>query len=158
MDTNIWIHLHDGNLLAEAFEVPFEFVSPDVIVAELEPGDPTGEALLELGLRQITLAPEAVMRVAALAAEYTAPSVNDLFALVLAEQLGVPLLTGDGHLRNVAHLLDMQVAGVLWLLDKLVDDGITGPGRAADALQAMLSKGARLPERECRARLRRWHA
>lgn len=158
VDANIWIHLHDGNLLAEAFELPFEFVSPDVIVAELAPGEPTGETLLELGLRQITLAPESVMRIAALATQYTAPSVNDLFALVLAEQLGVPLLTGDGHLRNLAHLLDMQVAGVLWLLDGLIDHSIIKPPRAADSLIVMLDNRARLPEEECRERLRRWRA
>lgn len=154
MDTNVWIHLHFGRLLPELFELPYGFVSPDVIVGELQ--EPDGERLLGLGLSQESLGAESVVRVETLAGVHRKPGVNDLFALVLAQDLGAPLLTGDGDLRDAAVAEGVRVVGVLWLLDRLVEHRIVESSRAADALEVMLQHGARLPENECAQRLRSW--
>lgn len=69
---------------------------------------------------------------------------------------GYPLLTGDGKLRKPATKDGIQVFGVLWLLDQIVTHALIPSIRAADALEAMLQHGARLPQAECHQRLQRW--
>lgn len=67
-----------------------------------------------------------------------------------------PLLTGDGKLRKQATKDGLQVFGVLWLLDQLLEQSVISNSRAAIALESMLKHGARLPLAECTSRLQRW--
>lgn len=92
----------------------------------------------------------------ALAAVHRRPSVNDLFAFVVARAEGAMLLTGDGALRELAESEGMAVHGTLWMLDELVRRAVVRPEQAADGLERIIKYGRRLPERECRRRIRRW--
>jgi hypothetical protein len=74
----------------------------------------------------------------------------------LAQQKGLPRLTGNGGLRKQASRDGVKVLGVFWLLDQLVELGIVTAARAAEALNAMLQHGARLPLAECQQRLAKW--
>lgn len=84
------------------------------------------------------------------------PSPNDLAALALAKSRGATLLTGDAPLREAAATEGVTVHGVLWLLDMLVAKAAITPEIAAAALDAILADGSRLPDHECRQRLRAW--
>lgn len=66
------------------------------------------------------------------------------------------LLTGDLKLRNSAKQTDVEVRGVLWVLDELLERERITKHQAADALVAMLAGGAFLPPADCRSRLDRW--
>ncbi len=154
VDTNILIDFHRGGLLGALFALPLSFVAPDVIAAEME--RPDGQALLAQGLQSISLSGEEVAVVAALATVHRRPSVNDLFALVVARAEGAMLLTGDGALRELAESEGTTVHGALWLLDELVRLEIIGPKKATQSLERMLAAGSRLPQKECRRRMRRW--
>ncbi|MBC7345411.1 MAG: DUF3368 domain-containing protein [Clostridia bacterium] len=153
-DTNIWIDLHHGRLVAQLFELHYKFVAPDVIIAELD--EPPGHFLLSLGLQQCSLSGEQVAQVESLAKKYRGPSPKDLFALVLAKDLKAILLTGDRLLCKAAEAEGVTVHGTLWILDMLITRRIILPREAAAALRKMLSSGSRLPEQECQARLKRW--
>jgi hypothetical protein len=48
------------------------------------------------------------------------------------------------------------VSGLLWLLDQMVEAGVIPRRKARLSLQAILDRGARLPEDECTARLCAW--
>jgi predicted nucleic acid-binding protein len=154
VDANILIDLHIGGLLRELFRLPFRFVAPDVIVAELH--DPDGGTLVEYGLESEELSGAQVLEVASLLARHRHVSANDLFALVLARTLKVTLLTGDWHLTQVAVQERVPVHGTLWVLDEMVRLGVIAPFQAAQAVEQMLAKGSRLPQAECQERLRRW--
>ena len=154
LDTNVLIDLDRGALLEALFALPLTFVAPDVLIAELE--SPGGRQLVDRGLRSMTLIGAEVVEVMDLAARYLAPSINDLFALVLARGMGLTLLTGDRALRQLAGSQGVSVHGTLWLMDELVRQAVITPMEAAEALERMLESGRRLPEAECRARLRRW--
>jgi hypothetical protein len=154
VDTNILIDFDRGDLLEALFGLPAVFLAPDVIVAEL--GEPDGQRLQALGLESVSLAGEQVIEVMEMAAVHRAPSVNDLFALVLARARAALLLTGDGALRRLAESEGLEVHGTLWLLDELVRLAIVTPVQAAEGLECMLRRDSRLPEGECRRRLRRW--
>jgi rRNA-processing protein FCF1 len=154
VDTNVLIDFYRGEVLEALLALPFTFLVPDVIVAELEV--PDGRQLLARGLQSASLTGEQVAVVMDLASLYRAPSINDLFALVLARTRAAMLLTGDSALRELAESEGITVHGTLWLLDELVRLAILNPEQAAEGLARMLARGSRLPERECRLRIERW--
>ena len=59
-------------------------------------------------------------------------SIHDGFAFALAEgRPGCILLTDDGGLRRLAEENDIEVHGVLWVIDEIHANGLaTAPGRA----------------------------
>jgi predicted nucleic acid-binding protein len=154
VDTNVLIDLHRGGIVEQFFALPFEFVSPDVIIAELE--EPDGRALELLGLISAELGSDQVLEVDFLWEHNLDIAVNDIFALVLASHAGLPLLTGDRRLRVLADKHRVTVHGTFWILDEMVGHSILTKGQAAHALRRMLDAGSRLPPTECAQRLRLW--
>ena len=153
-DTNIWIDFGHAGLLDALFALPFTFVSTDFVVEELSYPDPLG--LRERGLVVEGLSAPDVQRLFALMAEHGNSSLADVSCYLVAKDQGHPLLTGDGRLRKQAIKDGLQVHGTLWLLDQLVAHGVVAPAQTADALQAMLDAGARLPPQECAQRMTAW--
>lgn len=154
VDTSVIIDLHTGKVLASFFKLPYRFVTPDAIIAELL--EPEGKLLIEFGLRQEELLGVQILEVMRLTSAYRQPSVNDLFALVLAKGLYAPLLTNDKNLRKAALQEEVTVHGTLWILDEMVRLLITSKQQASDALMMMKEKGSRLPQDECDKRLSEW--
>jgi uncharacterized protein YacL len=153
-DTSLWIDLNCGDLLNEAFQLPWQLIAPDVIIGELQ--EPDGSELISRGLGNRELSGGQVTEVFALAVRYRGPSRNDLFALVLAKALNATLLTSDGPLRKAAGQETVSVHGTLWVLDEMIRHHVVTPARAAEALEKMLDSGRRLPKQEASARLKVW--
>ena len=153
-DTNVLIDLYHGNVLNAFFTLPYQFISPDVIIEELD--EPGGKELTHLGLQSGELSGEQLLQVEFLSQHHPNIAVNDLFALVLAADTQLPLLTGDRRLRDLASRHNVRVYGVLWVLDEMVQKGVLKPTQAGIALQAMLQSGSRLPLAECQQRFRLW--
>lgn len=154
-DSNIWIDLHVADLIERAFLLPFDWVAPDVVVAELT--EPPGQSLVQAGLHERELSGPQVQLVVTMAARYIRPSRVDLFALVLAKEIHAMLLTGDRALREAAEQEGVSVHGTLWLLDQIVEvyQLISGL-QAWEALEAMRQARRRLPMSEVEERRRRW--
>ena len=144
VDTNVLIDLHRGLVLTQFFALPYQFMSPD------------GRALIQLGLQTGELSGESVLEVESLSVHHRNIAVNDLFALVLAANTGLTLLTGDNRLRNLAIKHNVHVHGTLWILDEMVEKNTLKSVEARRALQKMLDQGSRLPLGECQTRLRLW--
>ncbi len=154
VDTNIFIDLQRGGIIRQFFALPYEFVSPDVIIAEL--GEPDGTELEGLGLVRAEFSSEQVLEVEFLWDHNQQIAANDIFALVLASHNGLPLLTGDHSLRILAGKHSVIVHGLLWVLDEIVKHNILTKGQAAKALRQLLENGGRLPPAECAQRFRIW--
>ena len=154
VDTSILIDMHIGKIMVHFFKLPYHFIAPDVIIAELH--EPNGTLLLKLGLEQGELTGDQIIEVLQLRKQYNRPSVNDLFALVLAKVLEATLLTNDGSLRKVAEQQGITTHGTLWVLDEIVRLTIITSFQAADALRTMFEKGSRLPIDEYNKRLQKW--
>ena len=154
VDTSLLIDLYIGKIMVDFFKLPFDFVAPDVIVSELH--EPNGKQLMELGLQDRELTGDQILEVILLRKQYRQPSVNDLFALVLARILEATLLTNDGNLRKVAQHEGILTHGTLWVLDEMVQIKIIPPFQAIDALSAMRERGSRFPQDECDKRIRKW--
>lgn len=155
-DANIWIDLAAGGLLEVVFRLPYEFAMADVTFDELQSVDPN--ALSARGLGTLTLDDNGVAEVFRLGPRYHGLKVQDIFALVLCRHGGHWLLTGDKRLRKAADSEGVEVHGILWLLDRLIERQLLSPRQAAAALQAMIAAGARLPESAVRHRLGQWRS
>lgn len=153
-DTNIWIDFQRASLLEALFELPYSFCSTDFVAAELT--EFPIEALTVLGLQIEAFDGAAIGQLVELTQQHNNSSLADVSCYFLAQQTGNPLLTGDGKLRRQAKQDGIEVHGVLWLLDRLIEHLVIDTQTAARGLQAMLDQGARLPKAECEERLQAW--
>jgi len=80
-----------------------------------------------------------------LMAKYPRPSRNDCFALALAANLSLPLLTGDKHLRSATKREGVTVMGSLWLFVEIENHGLVTKESLTIALKKMKDGGRLLP-------------
>jgi hypothetical protein len=153
-DTNIWIDLDNGRILAEVFRLPYQFIIPDFAITEIQ--RPNWEKLLALGLTAHVLDATAMIELSRLRQSHHAISVVDLAAFLLARALNSTLVTGDKHLDVLARTNGIPVHGILWLLDEMVRYEVLPQLQAVNALNLMLEQGARLPWDECQMRFESW--
>lgn len=120
-DASCLIDLQRGRILEVFLELPFEFVIPDVIFDdELLSFTRMEKALLRKHMTIAELDGGGVMRVSEILIDSPALSVHDGFAFVVAEERpGSILLTGDRRLRNIAETEEIEVHGVLWVVQQL---------------------------------------
>ena len=152
-DTNIIIDLDVCGLVQKMFDLPYTFTVPDVLyIEELEEhhGD-----LPAYGLQIKTLGAERVDYAVALQTENIKTNANDLFALALAKQEDCPLLTGDGALRDLAAVEQVEIRGTIWIIEQMLQEGILNPDQAKEAFRAMKDSYRRLPWKEAENMLKR---
>ena len=154
VDTSIIIDLYRGEILAEFFKLPYVFVTADVILEELK--KPDGKLLIEFGLRIDELEGSYVLEIFQLRIIHRKPSVNDLFAFMLAKNLNATLLTNDGSLRKVTQQYKIPVHGILWILDEMVRLDVLLNHQATRALHFICDSGSHLPQDECDKRFSTW--
>ncbi|MCY4182898.1 MAG: hypothetical protein OXF43_08440 [Gammaproteobacteria bacterium] len=155
-DTSVLIDLDRGGLTEEAFRLPYEFAVPDLLyVAEIEKYD--GAELIDLGLRIEELDGPGVN----LALEYRRKrrtlSLPDAFALALASRHSWVLLAGDKELRKLAEAENIECHGVLWLMDRIFENGVVSGAQLRSSLARIAAHPrCRLPQAEVRRRLVRY--
>ena len=152
-DTSVLIDLDRGSLVEPIFRLSFEFTVPDLLY-ERELREHGGPEFVRLGLRVEQLDGDGVSRALGYLRKRRSLSVPDSFALALAKTNGWMLLTGDRRLRELAEEEDVRCHGVLWLLDRMFEHGVTDQ----EDLYVGLGKIAahprcRLPKPEIRKRL-----
>ena len=124
-DTNIWIDLENGRILAEVFRLPYQFFTADFAMPEfIHPG---WDTLLGLGLQTHELGSESMLELSQLTQIHNHLSVVDLAALLLAKTMGASLVTGDRRLNELARAQGLPVHGVLWVLDEMVKYQVLAP-------------------------------
>ena len=82
--------------------------------------------------------------------------VEDRTVLFLALEVDAILITGDRRLRLEGLRRNLEVHGLLWILDELVVRQKLTPKLAAAKLRVIVSEGAFLPQDECEKRFRAW--
>jgi hypothetical protein len=155
-DANLWIDLLCGELAANAFRLPWEFMAPDVVIAEILL--PFSWDLSGMGLIEKDLPSSGVLKVEELVRKYRRPGRRDLFSLVLAMQENALLLTGDEALRKAASKEGIEVHGTLWLLDAMIEGGAISDAEGYRSLEMMVNAGRRLPKKEVSARMASWRS
>ena len=153
-DANILFDLRNGRILTTLAALPYRFIVPDVVFAELDA--PLRGTVQSLGFEIGGLGAETVGEILALRPEHPRLSVADLFALFVARDRQAMLLTGDARLRRLAEIRELVVHGTLWVLDELHARQVLDEQNALSALERILAMGGRLPASECRKRRMRW--
>ena len=153
-DTNIWIDLHRCGLLETVFQLPHQFVTTEFVWRELH--QPPGTRLTDLGLVLETLEQEEILELYSLRRDLGNSSIADVSCYLTARNRNWILLTGDKALRSSGFESDLDVRGILWLLDELYEHSLVNGDMLAAGLQQMIDQGARLPETECQHRIRFW--
>ncbi|UWQ74348.1 hypothetical protein [Leisingera sp. M658] len=155
-DTSVLIDIERASLTARLFELPYEFVVPDVLFEE-ELLDWIGPELVERGLRVEELTPNEVEQATRLRRERAMLSVPDVFAFALAAARDWTLLTGDGALREEAKSQRVRMHGVLWVFDQFEEHGTCATDDLKVGLTALRNHPrCRLPVREINVRLGRY--
>ena len=157
-DSSVLIDLERGSLLEATFSLSDEFAVPDLLY-EQELKSYGGDRLVALGLRIEELAGELVAQALGYRRIKPILSVPDSFALALAKANGWTLLAGDKGLRELAAAEAVQCHGVLWLLDRLLDEDAAGAAALHAGLTAIAAHPrCRLPRPEIKIRLDRYAA
>lgn len=154
-DTNIFIDLTTCGLIAQMFQLPYEFAVPDMLYFE-ELSENHGE-LPAYGLQIMTVNEEYTMYAAGLQSIYPQTGPNDLLALSLAKQENAPLISGDGALRIAAKKEGVDVKGTLWVMEEFVRHDMITIHEAEEAFERMKRYQRFLPWNEINALLRRLH-
>jgi predicted nucleic acid-binding protein len=159
-DSSCLIDLRKVSLLDALLRLPFEFLIPDTLFDDelLKFTAAQKKAMLRGGLKVIDLPGERVLRAQAVIRQAPRLSVNDGFAFALAENHpGCILLTGDGELRDLASRHQMEVHGVLWVIDEIHRNHIETAKTLLAALKAFsVDPTVRLPKREVSISIKRF--
>lgn len=142
-DANVIIDMEDCGLTDVMFNLPYQFLVPDILYYdELEDDHPE---LLSLGLKMLELSPQTLQKSIALNTCYNGPSRNDCLALAAAMQEACALLTGDKALRKAARIENIEVKGTIWLMEELLNYQLITTKKAVKAFDQMKEAGSRLP-------------
>jgi predicted nucleic acid-binding protein len=157
-DASCLIDLRKVTLIEAMLQLPYSFVVTLPVVENelLEFEEAEWRRLETAGLAVIDLDSERVTRAFELRRLYPGLSAEDCFSLSLAERTqDCILLTGDAALRRAAAKSQVDVHGVLWVIDELIKLQVT----PAKTLVGCLEKWdadtlVRLPAAEIAARIR----
>ena len=155
-DISVLIDLEHGSLLEAAFQIPLDFVVPDLLY-ELELKAYNGPTLLALGLIVAKMDGDGAARGIRYKRQKPALSLPDAFALALAATNGWTLLTGDRALRALAVEEGIECHGALWLIDRIFEADVVNPDILCAGLRAIRNHPrCRLPKTEIEKRIVRY--
>lgn len=84
-------------------------------------------------------------------------TMEDLSIAFLAQKKNAIVLSGDNPLRKYCMLQQLEVRGMLWLFDTLIQHQHLTQSQAREKLILLLSFNDRLPASECTQRLHQWN-
>lgn len=161
-DTNIFIDLISVNLLDGFFNLPWEIHTTDMIMKELKDSNQKAvvDAFRQLGSLKVKEFDgnemQELMRMRKRALESSNASILDCSVWKLAKNLDCSLLTGDNRLRKVVQKDNVEVHGILYLFDKMLEHQVINHETAITKLQSLFSINTRLPKDEIDKRIEVW--
>ena len=151
-DTNVFIDLFSVGLLEEFFSLPWEVHTTDLVMLELTKegqGDTVGKYRQDGRLHVPTLEGKDMIAIGQLKALHegkTNVSIADCSVWYYAKQNKYVLLTGDRKLRKASVLDGVEVHGIIYVFDNLVDTDVITTEVAAIKLRQLASINPRLPK------------
>lgn len=159
-DSSGLIDLRKASLLDAFLKLPYEILIPNTLFEEelLKFTSAQKKALIRGGLKVMDLPGERVLRAQQVVRGAPQLSIHDGFAFALAEtHAGCILLTGDGSLRTLATAHDIEVHGVLWVVDEIHAHRLDTAASLHAALLLLAEDPAvRLPRRELTISIKRY--
>lgn len=99
---------------------------------------------------------EEVSQIVSYAQKHRALSFEDCSLVVTRRMHNALVITGDRKLRTVIESKQLEIHGILWLFDRMVDNSDITNNLAAGKLQELRTMNCRLPVDEMEERIRLW--
>ena len=163
-DTNVFIDLFNVDLLREFFSLPWEVHTTSFIMRELQKEGQQEKVSVykEKGLLHIpVLGPKEMTEIGNMfqaAIRKSNLSIADCSVWYYAKANSYVLLTGDRKLRNTSVYDGVEVHGMLYVFDSLVESGVITCKVAIEKLKLLYKTNIRLPKDELDKRLKLWEA
>jgi hypothetical protein len=156
-DANIFIDLIRLNMLALLFSIEMEIYTTQEVVDQLNDSQARELAafLESRHLKVYRLTEEELEAVIAFEAPRSL-ELADRAVAWLSIRLAATVLTGDGVLRKFCQTKQLEVRGILWFFDCLVEKELFTPRFAAEKLAELQQINPRLPRSEIAIRLQKW--
>ena len=162
-DTNVFIDLLDVGLLDDFFRLPWEIHTTDFVMWELlreGQRDAVNEFENNGLLHVASFDFEELQKIDKLYKRFntkTNVSLTDCSVWYYAKQNNYILLTGDRKLRSSATNEGVEVRGIMYVFDELVDTGAISFVVASEKLAMLKKINPRLPKDEIDKRLKMWN-
>jgi rRNA-processing protein FCF1 len=163
-DTNVFIDLYEVGLLEEFFSLPWEVHTTDFVMLELQKeGQHETVARYKTDKRLVVPVFEAkeMLEIGNLFQQNmnrTNVSLTDCSVWYYAKVNNYILLTGDRKLRTTSILDGVEVHGVIYVFDALVEFNMISRQVAVEKLQQLYVINPRLPKEEIEKRINLWKA
>jgi predicted nucleic acid-binding protein len=157
-DANILIDLIESELLELWFKLGVETYISDLVRLEIQKETQVKvvQTFVDAGLLKVeTLTPSELIEANSKRTQYRI-SIEDASALILAQKKKAMLLSGDATLRKATEAEKIEVHGVIWVFDHLIDKKLLLPAEAIAKLQALQASCAFLPQTVCDKRIHEW--
>ena len=161
-DTNVFIDLYEVGLLDEFFSLPWEVHTTDFVMLELlREGQHDTVARYKAEKRLIVPVFEAkeMLEIGNLfqqSLNKTNLSLTDCSVWYYAKVNNYILLTGDRKLRTTSAYEGVEVHGVIYVFDRLIELNVISRQVAVKKLQQLYSINSRLPKEEIEKRINLW--
>ncbi len=159
-DANIFIDLISMGFIGDFFLLSFDIMTVDFIMRELKKSGQKEivqayEARKKLTIQ--TFSADEIVEINTLrdSAGYKV-SIQDCSIWFCSKKIGAAILTGDKALTTRARGDGIEVHGLLYVLDQLVDQNIIPPALASEKLSELANCNKRLPEKLIRELISRW--
>ena len=163
-DTNVFIDLYEVGLLEEFFSLPWEVHTTEFVMLELQrEGQHETVARYKADKRLVVPVFEAkeMLEIGNLFQQYvnrTNLSLTDCSVWWYAKVNNYILLTGDRKLRTVSDYGGVDVHGIIYVFDALVEFNMISHQVAVEKLQRLYVINPRLPKEEIDKRINLWKA
>ena len=161
-DTNVFIDLYEVGLLEEFFSLPWEVHTTDFVMLELQrEGQHETVAKYKANKRLVVPVFEAkemseIGNLYQLNMNRTNLSLTDCSVWYYAKVNNYILLTGDRKLRTTSILDGVEVHGVIYVFDALMEFDMISHQVAVEKLQQLYAINPRLPKDEIEKRINLW--
>lgn len=159
-DTNIFIDLISMGLIGDFFLLPFDISTVDFVIRELK----------KSGQKDVVMEFEARKKLTVF--KFSESEIEDIFNLKMsakgnvsfqdcsiwycAKKMSACILTGDRTLTTRARADEIEVRGLLYVMDQIVTNGIIPPKLAAERLRELTKENKRLPEKSVEEYTLKW--
>lgn len=151
-DANILIDLIELSLDQDFFELPFEIWTTKSVMLELH--DSQQNILVDyMDKFALNIDDSPINEDLKFSRSLT---IADQSVLCFAYNKKALLLTGDKPVRKWCTNHNIEVHGILWVLDQLIENNLIHESKGASKLSYLMSINNRLPEDQCLIRLKKW--
>lgn len=148
-DTNIFIDLVELGILADLFYLPWQIHTTDFVMDELTDATQFDvvNSYCERGRLTVgMLTPEEVGKLFQMSSSPGCKiSPADFSVILYAQKANFNILTGDKQLRTYAEKEGIEVHGILFIFEALVEHSILPPALATELLQKLKELNKRTP-------------